>query len=119
MANCLLPAAAYYQGAPDDGSSYTGCQYPHAHLEPLWRRTCLVATVAVIDHWGDWGAYPVSWPRGSGDGKLPPGVVPLNNDIRTDAVRRLARIRQDLKDAGQHYPRDQVREALAYWKVAI
>ncbi|GBQ39974.1 hypothetical protein [Acidocella aminolytica] len=79
----------------------------------------LVETVAVIDRWDDWGAYPVSWPRGLGDGKLPPGVVPLNNDIRNDAVRRLARIRQDLEDAGPHYPRDQVREALAYWKVAI
>lgn len=79
----------------------------------------LVETVVVIDRWGDWDAYPASWPRTLGDAKLPPGVVPLNDNIRSDADRRLARIRQDLERAGPHYPRDRVREAMAYWKIEV
>ncbi|MFC0387721.1 hypothetical protein [Muricoccus vinaceus] len=79
----------------------------------------LVETVATIDRWGDWDAYPVSWPRAPGDGKLPPGVVLLNSDIRSDAARRIARIRHDLEHAGPHYPRAQVRDVLAYWKIEL
>ncbi len=77
----------------------------------------LVETVAIIDRWGDWEAYPASWPRIPGDGMLPPGVVPLSRDIQKDASRRLTRIRQDLAQAGPHYPREKVRAALAYWKI--
>jgi hypothetical protein len=45
---------------------------------------------------------------------MPNGVAKLDDRIRGSAARRLAAIRQDLKDAGPHYPRDEVRAALAY-----
>lgn len=79
----------------------------------------LATTVDTIDRWGDWTAYPASWPRKPGESKMPPGVVPLNDNIRRDAERRLANIRRDLSDAGPHYPREAVRQAMAYWKIAV
>ena len=76
----------------------------------------LAATNAALDAWGDWSAYPASWPRRVGDAP-PPGVMPLNDAIRADARTRLARIRRDLVEAGPLYPRESVREALAYWRI--
>lgn len=77
----------------------------------------IAETVATIKQWGDWKAYPKTWPRTVDDGKTPLGVMPLTDEIRRDADRRLARIRSDLELAGPHYPRDGVRNALAYWKI--
>ncbi len=79
----------------------------------------LSQTVATIDRWGDWAAYPASWPRAIGETKVPPGVVALDDGIRKDAARRLARIRKDLVDAGPHYPKEPVRQAMAYWKIEV
>lgn len=73
---------------------------------------------AAIGVWEDWSAYPVSWPRSTGE-RLPAGVMPLNAAIRSDAAKRLARVRRDLEHAGEHYPRDDVRAALAFWHIAI
>jgi hypothetical protein len=66
--------------------------------------------------WDDWKAYPTSWPR---DGKRsqPIGLVPLDDNIRAQAARRLMSIRHDLKNAGPHYPRAAVQDALAYWNI--
>jgi hypothetical protein len=76
------------------------------------------AAVALIDSWDNWQSYPASWPRT--DQKLiPTGVVKISDTIRRDASRRLDRIRQDLAHAGPHYPRDKVREAFEYWKIAL
>ncbi len=79
----------------------------------------LVETLATIDRWDAWDAYPSSWPRRSGDGIVPPGVVPLNDGIRKDAARRLARVRKDMVSAGPHYPREAVRTAMAYWDIEV
>ncbi|WP_254453740.1 hypothetical protein [Siccirubricoccus sp. G192] len=79
----------------------------------------LSETVATINQWGDWDAYPASWPRVIGEAKVPPGVVALDDGIRKDATRRLARIRKDMVDAGPYYPRHAVREAMAYWKIEV
>lgn len=78
----------------------------------------LKGAVATIDAWGDWGAYPKSWPR-DGAPLAPPGVVPLTHGIRKSAARRLTQIRRDLAEAGAHYPRDDVKAVLAYWKIPI
>jgi hypothetical protein len=78
----------------------------------------LAAAIATVETWGDWDAYPKSWPR-THDAPLPPGVVKLDAGIRQSASRRLERIRHDLENAGEHYPRDRVREALAYWKIKL
>jgi hypothetical protein len=78
----------------------------------------MTEAVAVIDAWGDWSAYPASWPRKRGD-EIPPGVMPLNDGIRSDAKARLTRIRHDIEYAGPHYPKEKVREALAYWRIEV
>ena len=70
---------------------------------------------AELDKWQDWDDYPESWPRQVGDSR-PLGVMPINADIRKCAIRRWKMIQKDLKDAGRHYPREEVRKALAYWK---
>lgn len=73
---------------------------------------------AELDNWTDWSSYPGSWPKYPCE-KVPLGVVPLTSEIRTSAERRKARIRDDLDRAGDCYPRDKVREALAYWKITL
>jgi hypothetical protein len=78
----------------------------------------MAEAVAAISAWRDWSAYPESWPR-NGNGSIPLGVMPLNSGIRADAKRRLARIRRDLDHAGEYYPRDEVRAALAAWNIEV
>ncbi len=74
--------------------------------------------LATVEGWTDWSAYPESWPRAN-RASSPRGVAKLDDGIRESAARRLQHIRNDLKNAGAHYPRDEVREALAYWKIEI
>ena len=75
-----------------------------------------LATNAVLDKWTEWNSFPQSWPRTPHE-KLPLGVVELSPTIRACAEKRLAAIRRDLDHAGTHYPREEVRAALAYWKI--
>lgn len=77
-----------------------------------------LATSAALDEWTDWNSYPETWPRTPHD-KLPLGVVPLSAQIRDCATNRLDSIRHDLENAGKSYPRDEVKAALAYWKIAL
>lgn len=72
--------------------------------------------VVPLDHVTSDSAYPASWPQKVGDAP-PPGTVAMTPDIARDADRRLAKIREDLKFAGPHYPREQVLEALRYWNL--
>jgi hypothetical protein len=78
----------------------------------------IAEAIVAVDSWGDWSAYPATWPRKPGDA-LPGGVMPLDDGIRSDAKRRLTRIRQDLAHAGSHYPKDEVRKALAHWRIEV
>jgi hypothetical protein len=78
----------------------------------------LLAANAALDKWTDWDAYPQSWPR-TPSKKMPLGIVPLSPTIRASAQKRLAVIRHDLEHAGKFYPRDEVRAALAYWKITL
>jgi hypothetical protein len=71
---------------------------------------------ASLDEWEDWSAYPGSWPRELGE-KTPLGVVELTPEIRDLALKRLANIRHELKNAGEFYPREEVRRTLHYWKM--
>jgi hypothetical protein len=73
-------------------------------------------TNAGLDKWADWDSYPPSWPT-TAHGKVPLGVVALSATIRASAQKHLACIRRDLEHAGGYYPREEVRAALAYWKV--
>jgi hypothetical protein len=63
-------------------------------------------------------AYPQSWPRRAGD-PPPPGTVPMSDAITHAAQRRLTVIRNDLDRAGPHYPRQQVRNVLAFWGIDV
>lgn len=78
----------------------------------------LLATNTALDSWTDWQAYPDSWPREPHE-KMPLGVVELTPTIRESARKRLETIRHDLVHAGKHYPRDEVRAALEYWKISL
>ncbi|HEY7608735.1 MAG TPA: hypothetical protein VIF14_05835, partial [Alphaproteobacteria bacterium] len=74
--------------------------------------------VAAARAWSDWNDYPTSWPK-QPRASVPRGTVPLNDDIRQSAARRIARIRWDLENAGPFYPREKVREALSHWKIEL
>lgn len=74
--------------------------------------------VAASDNEVDWAAYPPSWPTRNRPSR-PMGTVDLTKMIELDAHRRLQRIRADLRSAGEHYPRDDVRAALDYWGVSV
>lgn len=63
-------------------------------------------------------AYPESWPRFPGAG-IPLGTVAINDRIKRDIDKRIDTIRNDLKDAGPFYPREQVRAVLGYWNLTI
>jgi hypothetical protein len=78
----------------------------------------LLATNTALDSWNEWEAYPDSWPRTPHE-KRPLGVAELTQTIRDSARNRLANIRRDLEHAGRYYPREQVRAALSYWKIAL
>jgi hypothetical protein len=78
----------------------------------------LLATNTALDSWTDWESYPESWPKTPQD-KRPLGVVELSPTIRASAQKRRDKIRHDLEHAGRYYPRDEVRAALAYWKITL
>ena len=68
--------------------------------------------------WKDWGSYPASWPREPQAG-VPMGIMPLTAEVKDAAARRWQRIQNDIYNAGQHYPRDSVRNVLDYWGLEI
>lgn len=71
-----------------------------------------------LQSWDDWESYPASWPKSPHE-RLPLGTVPLSPTIRVSAEKRLSEIRRDLREAGPHYPREQVMTTLSYWSVNI
>ena len=71
-----------------------------------------------LDFWNDWNSYPDSWPRSLQE-KLPRGIVELSPTIQESAEKRLRTIRQDLESAGNHYPTEEVKKALEYWKIRL
>jgi hypothetical protein len=77
-----------------------------------------LAANTTLDRWTDWDSYPKSWPREPNE-KSPLGVAELSLRIRECAQTRLAAIRQDLEHAGAYYPRDEVKAALAYWRIGL
>lgn len=59
--------------------------------------------------------FPKSWESST----TVPGVIPINDKIRRNAETRKKRIKRDLEHSGKFYPREEVREALNYWKVSL
>jgi hypothetical protein len=64
--------------------------------------------------------YPKSWPAPDRTNLLPPGTAPFTPGIMADIERRKANLRRMLENASlSHFPRDDVREVLAFWKVTL
>ncbi len=88
----------------------------------LYDWTCdhqsLVETVTTLDAWDAWEDYPASWPRRPNE-KRPLGTAELTREIKQAIIDRKAAIRKDINGAGPHYPLNEVREALSYWRVEI
>ena len=86
----------------------------------LYRWQCdhetLLESNAELDCWDDWEHYPSSWPRNPGDCP-PPGIMSMNVHSHDAAKRRWNAIRCQLEEAGPHYPRKKVLEALEYWSL--
>ena len=78
----------------------------------------MVAAVSAVEKQAGWDVYPASWPRPD-KASSALGVMPINDGIRKSAAACRARIRRDLDHAGSHYPREEVRAALAYWHIEI
>jgi hypothetical protein len=71
-----------------------------------------------LTNWSDWESYPASWPKIPNE-RIPLGAIPLSPSIRASAEKRLSEIRRDMRDAGPHYPRDQVKATLGFWNVLL
>lgn len=110
------PLKAFTDTMPDVKAMLRICAR-NLYAWPSGQQEFLVTTAA-LDKWTDWDSYPDSWPKTPNE-KLPLGVVPLSPAIRDCAQKRLAVIREDLEHAGSHYPRAEVTEALAYWKIQL
>lgn len=74
------------------------------------------ATNAGLNAWDDWSSYPKSWPKEQEDSE-PLGIIKIDINIRARANRRWQAIQNDLRHPGRHYPKDEVREVLAYWNL--
>jgi hypothetical protein len=110
------PLKAFTDTMPDVKAMLRICArnlygWPSEHEEFLAANTTL-------DKWTDWNSYPESWPR-TPHQKLPSGVVPLSPAIRECATKRLDAILKDLQHAGPYYPREEVKAALAYWRIQL
>lgn len=68
--------------------------------------------------WSSWDSYPESWPK-PGRTSIPLGMVPFSKRIKDAADRRKAAIRKDIVSAGAYYPRDEVRNVLTFWNIAL
>jgi len=78
-----------------------------------------VAEIAkLVAEWSGWDAYPESWPKPD-RASIPLGMAKFSGRIKEAADRRKAAIRSDLASAGPHYPREEVRKVLDYWKISF
>ena len=60
--------------------------------------------------------YPLDWPNHDKPSLSISGIVSLNGKIKKRIDRRIARINDDLINAGEYYPREIVNQTLAYWE---
>jgi hypothetical protein len=64
--------------------------------------------------------YPDSWPSPQRPDILPPGTAPFTPAIMGEIRKRKSLIRAMLADLNlTHFPRDEVREVLAFWKIDL
>jgi hypothetical protein len=64
--------------------------------------------------------YPKSWPAPDRPNLLPPGTAPCTPGIVAEICRRKANFKKLLADTSlTYFPREEVREVLAFWKVNL
>jgi hypothetical protein len=64
--------------------------------------------------------YPKSWPAPERPSLLPPGIAAFTPAIAAEIHRRKANLRRMLADTNlTYFPRDEVRQVLAFWKVNL
>jgi len=65
------------------------------------------------------GDYPTTWPTANRR-ITPPGTAPFSGSVIAAIEKQKALIRERLADHSLvHYPRDEVREVLGFWKVNV
>lgn len=64
--------------------------------------------------------YPMSWPAPSRPSLLPPGTAPLTSAVMSEVRKRKAGFKKMLMDTSlTHFPREEVRQVLAFWRVDL
>jgi hypothetical protein len=64
--------------------------------------------------------YPKSWPAPDRAGLFPPGTAPFTPAIMAEIRKRKAAFKNMLADMNlTHFPREEVRQVLAFWKVGL
>lgn len=64
--------------------------------------------------------YPTSWPAPDRATILPPGTAPFTAVTMAEIGKRKARYRRMLADTSLiHFPREEVQEVLAFWKISL
>jgi hypothetical protein len=65
----------------------------------------------------DW--YPNVWPA-PGRNILPPGTAPFSPRVKEAIAKRTSELRRKLSDTSlKHFPRKQVKDVLAFWKIEL
>ena len=72
-----------------------------------------------VQNWKDWEGYPESWPRPGREDAQPKGTIKFTDEIKKSADRRRTKIRKEMRSAGKHYPKKEVRKVLRYWNLTI
>lgn len=64
--------------------------------------------------------YPRSWPAPDRPNLLPPGTAPLTPAVMSEIRKRKAGLKKMLLDKSlTHFPREEVRQVLEFWKVDL
>lgn len=64
--------------------------------------------------------YPDSWPSADRPDIHPKGTAPCTPSILTEIAKRKASLKSMLTDTSlTHFPREEVTEVLAYWKITL
>lgn len=71
-----------------------------------------------VDDWASWEHYPETWPTPN-RASVPLGTVQFSGRIKKAADDRKAAIKNEIRTAGQHYPRKSVLDALNYWNITL
>jgi hypothetical protein len=64
--------------------------------------------------------YPKSWPAPDRAGLFPPGTAPFTPAVMTEICKRKAAFKRMLTDMSlTHFPREEMQQVLAFWKVSL